>query len=103
MITDFNLEHHFRPRQGWMNDPNGFSYFRGAYHLFYQYNPYDTKWGPMHWGHWISDDLVHWQNAPVAMAPGSVGNIAEHRTAANPAPALTPIRLGPASGLPMTV
>ena len=54
---------------GWLNDPNGFGYFGGRYHLFYQYHPYDSVWGPMHWGHWTSKDLVRWQEEPVAMAP----------------------------------
>ena len=50
---------HLTPRTGWMNDPNGFSYYQGRYHLFYQYYPYESKWGPMHWGHAASSDLLH--------------------------------------------
>ena len=60
---------HLPARIGWMNDPNGFSYYQGRYHLFYQYYPYDSKWGPMHWGHAVSDDLVHWEHLPAALAP----------------------------------
>lgn len=60
---------HLSPRIGWMNDPNGFSYYNGRYHLFYQYHPYDAHWGPMHWGHAVSDDLLHWEYLPTALAP----------------------------------
>ncbi len=60
---------HLAPRTGWMNDPNGFSWYDGKYHLFYQYNPYDSQWGPMHWGHAVSSDLLHWEYLPAALAP----------------------------------
>ena len=60
---------HLTPRIGWMNDPNGFSYYRGQYHLFYQYNPYDAVWDAMHWGHAVSHDLLHWTYLPCALAP----------------------------------
>ena len=60
---------HVSPYIGWMNDPNGFSYYQGEYHLFYQYHPYDTHWNSMHWGHAVSDDLIHWEYLPVALAP----------------------------------
>lgn len=54
---------------GWINDPNGFSYYKGAYHIFYQYFPYSNSWGSMHWGHAVSEDLLSWKRLPVAMAP----------------------------------
>ena len=60
---------HLTPLAGWMNDPNGFSYYQDHYHLFYQYNPYDTEWDSMHWGHAISKDLLHWTYMSAVLAP----------------------------------
>ena len=62
-------EFHLSSRVGWMNDPNGFSIYNGKYHMFYQYHPYDSQWGPMHWGHAVSEDLLHWEYLPAALAP----------------------------------
>ena len=60
---------HATPAIGWMNDPNGFSLYKGECHLFFQYHPYSNEWGPMHWGHLKSRDFLHWERLPVALAP----------------------------------
>jgi beta-fructofuranosidase len=62
-------QYHFLPAANWMNDPNGPIYWQGKYHMFYQYNPNGAFWGDMHWGHAISDDMVHWKHLPMALAP----------------------------------
>ncbi len=60
---------HVSPKIGWMNDPNGFSWYQGEYHLFYQYHLFNTSWGPMYWGHVRTKDFVQWEWLPTALAP----------------------------------
>jgi beta-fructofuranosidase len=74
MVDHHPLDHHrptyhYLPPSNWMNDPNGLIQWRGQYHLFYQYNPNGAFHGTIHWGHAVSDDLVHWRDLPIALAP----------------------------------
>ena len=67
--------YHHTPPYGWMNDPNGMFYKDGVYHLYYQFNPYGSTWGNMHWGHSTSTDLVSWKHEDIALAPDAWGSI----------------------------
>ncbi len=71
----YRPQFHFTPEANWMNDPNGMFYLDGVYHLFYQYYPDGTKWGPMHWGHATSPDMIHWEHQPIALYPDELGYI----------------------------
>ncbi len=65
----YRPQYHFSPKKNWANDPNGLVYYQGEYHLFYQHNPVDVVWGPMHWGHAVSKDLLYWEHLPIALKP----------------------------------
>ena len=63
------LKYHFEPKKGWMNDPNGLIFYKNKYHAFFQHYPHAPKWGTMHWGHAVSDDLINWEELPIALYP----------------------------------
>jgi beta-fructofuranosidase len=70
-------QYHLLPAKNWMNDPNGPFYWRGKYHMFFQYNPNSAIWGDMHWNHAVSDDMIHWRHLPIALAPTPDGDDAD--------------------------
>lgn len=69
----YKMVYHMTPSVGWMNDPNGLIYYGGKYHLFYQSNPYASTFGVMHWGHFVSEDLISYRDAGIALAPDKEG------------------------------
>lgn len=71
----FRPQYHFTPPSQWMNDPNGMVFYEGEYHLFYQHYPDSNVWGPMHWGHAVSEDMVNWEHLPIALYPDTLGYI----------------------------
>ena len=70
--SKYRQKYHFMPETGWLNDPNGLIYYQGKYHFFFQFNPYSGFWRYMHWGHAVSEDLLHWEYLPVALAPSEI-------------------------------
>ena len=74
-VDRFRPTYHFSPPASWLNDPNGCIYRNGEYHLFYQHHPDSDLWGPMHWGHAVSDDLITWRHLPIALYPDEHGAI----------------------------
>jgi fructan beta-fructosidase len=71
----YRLQAHFSPKAKWMNDPNGLVYYKGTYHMFFQHYPKATIWGPMHWGHAVSKDMINWKEQPIALYPDKLGYI----------------------------
>lgn len=66
---------HFTAKKGWINDPNGLVYYKGLYHMFFQHNPTDVKWGNMHWGHAVSKDMIHWEEKDIELFPDEEGTL----------------------------
>ena len=68
-MTSYRERYHFTPYKNWINDPNGLCFFKGYYHMYYQYNPFSQQWGNPYWGHAASRDLIHWKDLPVCLEP----------------------------------
>ena len=73
--NEYRPKFHFTPAKNWMNDPNGLVWHKGEYHLFFQHNPFGTRWGHMSWGHAVSTDLLNWEELPVAIPEDEDGAI----------------------------
>ena len=69
-MSELRPKYHITANKNWINDPNGLIKFRGQYHVFMQHHPYGLEWGPMHWYHVVSDDLLHFKHLPIALTPG---------------------------------
>lgn len=69
-MKNIRPKYHITAEKNWINDPNGLVKFKGQYHVFMQHHPYSLEWGPMHWAHVVSDDLLHWKHLPIALTPG---------------------------------
>jgi fructan beta-fructosidase len=75
VLEEYRPNFHFTPKTNWMNDPNGMFFYNGYYHLYFQYHPDSNVWGPMHWGHALSTDMITWTEQPIAIYPDKLGTI----------------------------
>ena len=71
-MNKYRPNYHISPKKGWINDPNGFVYFNNQFHVYAQHNPKDVCWGPMHWLHFVSEDLINWKQCEISLYPDQV-------------------------------